>query len=350
MANEEFKFYKNEDKCDTKVVFEDWESNTPDMFLGGESTLFDTLDECCAHKFWYDFDGCMGRSPVIYKFEFCVDIGGLVDPLDCQSADIYGNLLEDAINANADLGFEVNAAVTKIGEVSLEKVKGSTVCGGSLDGQSFTNSLTGSNPDIDAAAGTTTEVCGVMTVEAGDDCKDEECLQTQYADISQALKQATTDGTLKDTIKDKATTRLPPVPELQIVTADDFKAFDVLMPATITGDFDTKFFFGTDLTTCQEKPTITFGEWDVRYDTLHSCCQQHFNWDIAGCCSNGGGCPELPNVPVAVEAGGYYPTWVAGELCAYKVGFESWEEKFDSIEDCCTSKFSYDYNNCVNFR
>lgn len=350
MANEEFKFYKNEDKCDTKVVFEDWESNTPDMFLGGESTLFDTLDECCAHKFWYDFDGCMGRSPVIYKFEFCVDIGGLVDPLDCQSADIYGNVLEDAINVNADLGFEVNAAVTKIGEVSLEKVTGSTVCGGSLDGQSFTNSLTGSNPDIDAAAGTTTEVCGVMTVEAGDDCKDEECLQTQYADISQALKQATTDGTLKDTIKDKATTRLPPVPELQIVTADDFKAFDVLMPATITGDFDTKFFFGTDLTTCQEKPTITFGEWDVRYDTLHSCCQQHFNWDIAGCCSNGGGCPELPNVPVAVEAGGYYPTWVAGELCAYKVGFESWEEKFDSIEDCCTSKFSYDYNNCVNFR
>ena len=354
MANEEFKFYQKEDKCDTKVVFEDWESNTPDMFHGGESTLFDTLDECCAHKFWYDFDGCMGRSPVIYKFEFCVDIGGLVDPLDCQSADIYGTVLEAAINVNADLGLgEVDASVTKIGDASLTKVTGSTVCGGSLEGQDFTNDLTGSNPDIDGAVGTTTEVCGFMTIEAGNDCNEEECLMTQYQDVAQALTEATATGSLTDTIKDKAITRLPPVPELQDVIAANFTYFDVLMPGTITGDFDTKFFFGTDLTTCQEKPTITFRDGDARYDTLHLCCQQHFVWDISGCCSNGGGCPELPDDPVVDDPGvdeldGYYPTWAAGELCAYKSGFESWEERFDTIEDCCTSKFSYDYDNCVN--
>eukprot|EP00986_Skeletonema_menzelii_P014498 scaffold9673_cov142-Skeletonema_menzelii.AAC.2 len=353
MANEEFKFYQKEDRCDTKVVFEDWESNTPDMFHGGETTLFDTLEECCAHKFWFDYDGCMGRSPLIYKFEFCVDIQDLAVPLDCQSADIYGQVLEYAFNAKADIGLgEVDTTVKKIGDASLEKVAGNTVCGGSLEG-SFTNDLTGSNPDIDGAIGTTTEVCGFMTVEAGNDCADEACLMEQYQQVSQALTEASTTGTLTDSIKARAINRLPPVPELQSVVADNLSVYDILLPSTITGDFETKFFFGTDLTTCSEKPTITFKPGDANYDTLHACCSQHFVWDIAGCCTNGGGCPELPDDPVVDdppvdEVDGYYPTWITGELCKYKSGFESWEERFDSLEACCTSKFNYVYDDCMN--
>jgi hypothetical protein len=350
MANEEFKFYQKEDKCDTKVVFEDWESNTPDLFQGGETTLFDTLEECCAHKFWFDYDGCLGRSPLIYKFEFCVDIQDLAVPLDCQSADIYGQVLEHAFNVNADIGLgEVDAAVTKIGDASLEKVAGNTVCGGSLEG-TFTNDLTGSNPDIAGAAGTTTSVCGVMTVEAGNDCADETCLMAQYQQISQALTEASTTGSLTDSIRDKAITRLPPVPELQAVDADNVSVYDVLMPATITGDLETKFFFGTDLSTCSEKPTITFAPGAANYDTLHACCTQHFGWDIAGCCTNGGGCPELPPADDPAEVDGYYPTWDSTGLCRYKAGFESWEERFETLEACCTAKFNYDgaYEDCMN--
>lgn len=342
MANEEFKFYKNGDICDSKVVFEDWEENTPGMFQGTETTLFDTLDECCANLFWYDLDGCMSRSPVIYKFEFCIDVEGLVDPLDCQSADIYANVLEEAMNINADIGIgEVDANITKIGDVSLSKVMGSTVCGGSLEGQAFINEQTGSNPDIEAAAGTSRHVCGVMTVEAGDDCKDEECLNSQFEQVKQALLT----GDVKATINNKAKTRLPPVPELQHVGVANLTVYDLLIPPTISGDFDMRYFFGTDLTTCQAKPTLAFKAADVRYETLHSCCVQHFSWDISGCCVHGGGCAELP---VADAVDGYYPTWDQSELCAYKSSFETWEERFDTIEECCTAKFSYDYNNCLH--
>ena len=342
MANEEFKFYKSGDICDSKVVFEDWEENTPGMFHGTETTLYDTLDECCANLFWYDLYGCMSRSPVMYKFEFCIDIEGLVDPLDCQSADIYANVLEGAMNANADIGMgEVDANITRIGDVSLTKEFGSTVCGGSLEDQGFTNTLTGSNPDIDGAAGTSSEVCGVMTVEAGDDCKEKACLLSQFEQVKQALFT----GDITTTINDAAKGRLPPVPELQDVGAGNLTVYEVLIPPTISGEFDLRYFFGTDLTTCQAKPTLAFGAADVRYETLHSCCVQHFNWDVSGCCVNGGGCPELP-VSDAVD--GYYPTWDQSELCKYKASFDSWEERFDTLEECCTEKFGYDKVNCMN--
>ena len=87
MANEEYKFYKNGDKCDSKIYFEDWE--TAGVSPWTETTLFNTIEECCANLFWYDYNGCVGRSPATFKFDFCVDIKGLPDPQDCQSADIF---------------------------------------------------------------------------------------------------------------------------------------------------------------------------------------------------------------------------------------------------------------------
>src|SRR5210317_1662895 len=96
MANEEYKFYRNGEICDSKIEFEDWESNSPAEWT--DTKLFDTLDECCANLFSYDYSGCMGRSPVMFKFEFCFDVGSLLPPIDCQTADIYANVLEDAVN------------------------------------------------------------------------------------------------------------------------------------------------------------------------------------------------------------------------------------------------------------
>ena len=246
------------------------------------------------------------------------------------------------MNAKADIGMgEVDANITKIGDVSLSKVTGSTVCGGPLANQGFTNDLTGTKPDIEAAAGSSLEVCGVLTVEAGNDCKQEECLLSQFEEVKQALFAADITGA----INHRASTRLPAVPELQNVKAVNLRLYDILIPPSVSGDFDLRYFHGADLTTCEAKPTLAFKKGDVQFDTLYSCCQQHFNWDVQGCCINGGGCPELP---VADALDGYYPTWTAGELCAYKASFSVWEERFDTLEDCCTKKFSYDYDNCVN--
>lgn len=347
MANEEFKFYKDEDKCETKAVFEDWELNTPELFLGGESTLFDSLAECCAYSFWYDLDGCMERSPVNFNFEFCVDIGGLVEPLDCQNADIYGTVIESAINEKASTGTSVDTSVSKVGGSTLEKDKGLTQCGGSLEGQSFTNSLTGSRPDIEGASDATTEVCGTIAVKAGDDCKDEDCLNSQYTDVTKALKDATLDGDLTRTINEMATTRQPPAPELRSATAANMTIYGLVMPATITGEFEMLYFFSSEPTTCLEKPKIAVRPHELSYETLDACCEQHFGYNIPRCCSDGGGCSELAEESQAV--GGYIAAYNQG-TCEYKAKLETWETagSFDSIEDCCKEKFNWKYDDCVD--
>lgn len=97
MANEEYKFFRNGEVCDTKIDFEDWELNSPADWT--DTTLFDTKDECCANLFPYDYKGCIDRSPVLFKFEFCLDVGSLLPPIDCQTADIYANVMEASINS-----------------------------------------------------------------------------------------------------------------------------------------------------------------------------------------------------------------------------------------------------------
>ena len=151
-------------------------------------------------------------------------------------------------------------------------------------------------------------------------------------------------GDLKATINQKAAVRLPPVPELQDVGVANLTLSNLLLPPTVTGAFDMRYFHGTDLTTCSAKPTLAFKAGDVQYETLYSCCQQHFNWDVSGCCVNGGGCPELP---VADAVDGFYPTWTPGELCAYKASFDTWEERFDTLEECCDAKFSWQKKECM---
>ena len=43
MANEEFHFYSDGEKCDTKIYFEDWEDNSPMAWT--DTTQFDTIEE-----------------------------------------------------------------------------------------------------------------------------------------------------------------------------------------------------------------------------------------------------------------------------------------------------------------
>lgn len=371
MANEQFKFYQNGQICDTKIYFEDWEDNSPADWTS--STHFDTIEECCANEFWFDYDGCVNRSPVFFKFEFCVEIEGLVEPTDCQSADIFANVLEDAINEGCHHNFGLSnstdrklhtdgheyfgdvttadANITKIGGVSLAKVDGSTVCGGTLGGQSFTNDMTGTLPDYDAAVGTMTSVCGVITVEE-ENCKEETCLQEHYEALAHELQHFVNDGDLTIAINNRAMNRLPPEPALYQVTAVPFSMStqNLLLPATITGDLDLKFYHGSDLNTCMEK--AVFQAHETPYDKLYDCCTRHFQWDVEGCCSKGGGCPEI-GVP-GIDSGRrlvelkYTPTWVAPDYCVGKATLEDWEVGFSTRDECCDAIFDADADQASN--
>ena len=352
MANEEYKFYKNGDKCDSKIYFEDWE--TAGISPWTETTLFNTIEECCANLFWYDYNGCVGRSPATFKFDFCVDIKGLPDPQDCQSADIFANVFEAAINEGASRvagnssGTDPTSSdtnITKIGSVSLSKVQGSTVCGGSLSGQTFINDKTGTVPDLSASVNNTLSVCGVITVEE-EICKDEACLREKYQAVKGELNNYVNDGSLTSSIVQRAYTRLPPVPELYYVmgVSASLTTQNLVLPATITGGLNLQYYRGSNLETCEQKAVFLATE--VKYEKLYDCCRQHFSWNVNGCCSKGaGGCPELVSAypttpPVTVR---YYPTWVAGQLCGSKTSdkFESWEQNYATRDECCEKHFNY---------
>jgi hypothetical protein len=293
----------------------------------------------------------MERSPVMFKFEFCVDIKGLVEPQDCQSADIYANVLEDAINAGVNLdeaGTDemTDANITSIGNVTLTKEKGSTVCGGSLAGQDFINDKTGTIPDIAAAAETITTVCGVITVEDAT-CTEEVCLREHYQNLTQIMTDYVNDGSFKSNLNAHAQTRLPPVPELQKVSGVDnsFSTSNLLLPSTIAGADNTKFYHGSDLTTCMKKTVFLATE--TPYDTLHECCKVSFHWDVRSCCINGGGCPELGIDESSIE---YYPTWSPDKLCDSKpsASFDAWEvNRFENVKDCCDMFFPNQKTECV---
>jgi hypothetical protein len=285
MANEEYKFYRNGEICDSKIKFEDWEMNSPAEWT--DTKLFDTLDECCANLFSYDYSGCIGRSPVTFKFDFCFDVGALLPPIDCQTADIHANVLEDAINLGLGEGSDAN--ITRVGDASLIKVDGSTQCGGSLEGQDFINDLTGTigEPDLSDLPDSTT-VCGVITTESYD-CTSDDCLNDIYQTIIGNLGVYLDDGSLTANLNSIATTRLPPVQELQVAAgiAGSLNTYNLLLPSTISSQLgDLKYFKDTD--SCSQK--TAFASWETKYDTLLDCCTANFNWQLEVCCAEGGGC------------------------------------------------------------
>merc|ERR1712029_4741 len=243
-----------------------------------------------------------------------------------------------------------DANITRIGDVSLSKVDGSTVCGGTLAGQGFTNELTGTVADVSSAAGNTVNVCGVITVTE-EECAEEECLREHYEGIVAELHEFVNNGDLTLAINRKAMGRLPPVPELQVVNAvnGSLTTQNLLLPGTITGNLDWKFFQGSDLDTCQEKVYFTEGE--DHYDNLYDCCLAHFQWNVEDCCGKGKGCPELgiASIEEVVNAEGdvveFYPTWETGRLCDSKPkdDFEAWEAtRYPTLELCFEAHFPND--------
>merc|ERR1712174_173662 len=187
-----------------------------------------------------------------------------------------------------------------------------------------------------------------------DECADPECLNEHYEGIRHELEEFVDNGDLTLAINRRAMSRLPPVPELQVVSAvpGTFTASNLLLPATITGDLDWKFFHGSNLESCDKK--VFFSEGEDSYDNLYDCCLAAFQWDVEGCCAKGEGCPEIgiSAVEEVLNAEGdvieFYPTWESGNLCDSKPSsdFESWEVSYPTLEMCCDAHFPND-NTCA---
>ncbi|KAL7460277.1 hypothetical protein ACHAXS_000740 [Conticribra weissflogii] len=45
----------------------------------------------------------------------------------------------------------------------------------------------------------------------------------------------------------------------------------------------------------------------------------------------------------------FYATWDSSSLCSSKstAAFESWEESYGSLEECCEVRFGWDFDNCM---
>lgn len=72
------------------------------------------------------------------------------------------------------------------------------------------------------------------------------------------------------------------------------------------------------------------------YDTQEECCLAWFAFSD---------CPTTDDLSVTK----FYPDW-KNSICGHKSNFEPWEldELYDSLDDCCTSKFSWNMNKCCN--
>ncbi|KAL3822208.1 hypothetical protein ACHAXA_000648, partial [Cyclostephanos tholiformis] len=116
MENEHPVWSSNGNSCELTTNLDPWEVKyTPQTW--DTADLFETLQECCIAKFWWDVDGCKAASPKELMFEFDFNAKALILPRSCQDADIMGSVLEVAMNSG--FGVEVTSVVTKLGCVTL---------------------------------------------------------------------------------------------------------------------------------------------------------------------------------------------------------------------------------------
>lgn len=217
MGNQKPMYYKNGEICDQKVYFEDWESKyTPGSW--SSSDQFETLQECCVVKFWYDVEGCMAASPKELTFTFTITIKNIIEPTNCQDADIQAKALETAINVG--LGSSSSSSVSKIGcaTLSQDPDTDNTICGGCLAG-SYLGDFDGTR-DAGYYTNTASATISVEVTTKSSDCTDSTCFQTLYSSILSDFTAFVDSGDLTSEIITWAQNRVPPIPELWNAEAD----------------------------------------------------------------------------------------------------------------------------------
>jgi hypothetical protein len=76
------------------------------------------------------------------------------------------------------------------------------------------------------------------------------------------------------------------------------------------------------------------------FESLDECCANMFWFDMDGCMSRSQDATPSFDVPR------FFPTWIGGQLCNSKHSFESWEESYLTLKECCEAHFLWEYSAC----
>lgn len=97
------------------------------------------------------------------------------------------------------------------------------------------------------------------------------------------------------------------------------------------------------------------------FDSLLECCVNEFWYAIESCLSEStrstdapaaatddGYEPLLQDSLTSTDGKRFYPTYIPGQLCHSKQTFDSWEEHYGTLRECCEERFSWDIEECCN--
>jgi len=282
------KFYQHGDFCDIS-----FSSRSEEAISAAGFTQFDTLDECCANMFWHDIGGCFLRSHVAFQFEFCVDFFGMRGNSNCPLDEIRAikAAMQEGLGNKSELG------LLEFGNTMLTSIGGEMRCiGPAIHEDLLTNQLRGLVGHED----TKLSICGVvMTKETG--CRDELCLRNTYDKVVGPFQEYFYSGEFKSVLRSSPGNELHPALGLQKVevVASSFTTRKLLLPSTVpTEDEATSLeeYSSTTSSTPRFYPTFLsnqlchsktiFDSWEQSYVTLEECCKAHFSWDFETCCSS----------------------------------------------------------------
>lgn len=282
------KFYKNDNFCDTMFSAGDW-----DVISTADFTYFDTLDECCANMFWYGMDGCFSRSHTAFQFEFCIEISGIDEHFNCPLNEIR------AIESAMQNGLDVNSklSLVEFGSTALTNVGGGTKCiGPTLHQDAIANQLRG----VDGPH--KTKLCGVVaTHEAG--CQEENCLRNTYESTLRLFQHYFDSDEFTSALHSLPIGRVRPLLDKHSVEVvpSSFMARKILLPLTVMS-----------VKQIEEEAA------PLEYSATTT---------------------DVPR---------FYPTYISGQLCQSKTPFDSWEEAYGTLKDCCQAHFSIEYEACCS--
>ena len=283
---QKIKFYKTGEMCNSKISLGDWDVFSNEDF---EVALFDTLDECCANSFLDDIAGCLKRSRVTFHFEFCVDMSGLNGLVDCPLPEI--STIQSSMQAGLDKSSSLT--LTEIGHIVLTNVDGETMCSRSEYSNEF----------VSLSARRLTTVCGTVTTKEA--CREELCLKNAFNSVSQKFKSYFENNEFSSQLLQslssdmhRSLARLESVE----VAKNSFVTKNLLLPLTVTSS-----------------PSRIANHRDGK---------------------------PLDNFTTSSHANRFYPTFVSGQLCQSKNSFDSWEVSYETLKECCSTHFFWDYEGC----
>jgi len=290
MQNEHPLWYSTGEACDQKVFLDFHEVKyTPGDW--SSSDLFDTVEQCCVNKHWWNKEECLNNSPREMSLSFSVDFINLLEPEICQDADIISNalvkVLEDEPNSILKDGLRAN--VTAIGDVTLTRNYDTSApeCGGSLAGESFLGGTDGKTVVKDA-----TGVITSVHVEVRKKCQSSKDVEA-FNNLIGMIRGIFVDyfnGSFTDELQTWSRLRIPQIPQLfdAEVLADTFVVTGSMNPYAAKAN--AKFYpVWSGINQCKndglQDDWMLADEATYIFDTIEDCCQRHFSTNFDDCIS-----------------------------------------------------------------